>query len=157
MFISFPLLAALLAMVIAQFIKIPLHFMATREWKPGLMFSTGGMPSSHTATVMALTTSIGLLEGFHSNQFAISLVLAVIVMHDATGVRRHAGHHAQILNQMVNDFNIIVDVIKHPNFKKYETREKLKELLGHQPAEVFFGALLGIVVGLLMYGFYPHI
>jgi uncharacterized protein len=155
LFFSYPVLAALLGVFLAQFMKIPLHYIAANEWKFSLMFSTGGMPSSHTATVVALTTAMGLSEGFSSNEFAICLVLAVIVMHDATGVRRHAGYHAELLNQLSTDFRNLLAVLKHPKLKSYETREKLKELLGHKPAEVFFGALLGIVIALLLYEFYP--
>jgi uncharacterized protein len=155
MFISFPILAGLLGVLIAQFIKIPLHYAATKEMKFSLMFSTGGMPSSHTATVVALATAILLSEGFHSNDFAISLILAIIVMHDAIGVRRHAGYHAELLNKLSTDFMNLLQVIKHPSLKSYETRKKLKELLGHQPAEVFFGALLGIIISLLLYQVYP--
>ncbi|MBB6455395.1 hypothetical protein HNQ94_003895 [Salirhabdus euzebyi] len=154
MIISYPIAAAFLGTFLAQFIKIPIHYMATKEWKFSLMFSTGGMPSSHTATVVSLAMAIGLSEGYLSNHFAISLVLAVIVMHDATGVRRHAGHQAELLNQLTNDFTNLLEVIRHPNLKRYETRKKLKELLGHKPAEVFFGAILGIVVALLLFGIY---
>lgn len=157
MFLSYPILAALLGMLIAQFIKIPLHFITTKEWNWKLMFSTGGMPSSHTATIISLTTAIAILEGIASNQFAICVVLAAIVMHDATGVRRHAGYHAEVLNQLLLDFNELIETVmaSNSNIKKTETREKLKELLGHQPIEVFFGALLGIVVGIITYQVYP--
>ncbi len=155
MFLSYPLLAALLGMLIAQFVKIPIHLLTTGELKWNLMFSTGGMPSSHTATIISLTTAIGLTSGVQSNEFAIAVVMSVIVMHDAMGVRRHAGYHAEILNKLLVDFNVLVESLKNPNIKKTESREKLKELLGHQPAEVFFGAITGILVGVLTYQFYP--
>jgi uncharacterized protein len=155
MFLSYPILAALLGMLIAQFVKIPIHFLTSGEINWKLMFSTGGMPSSHTSTIISLTTAIGLTSGFYSNEFAICVVVAAIVMHDATGVRRHAGYHAEILNKLLVDFNRLIETIKDPNLKKTESREKLKELLGHQPAEVFFGAITGIIVGVLTYHFYP--
>ncbi|WP_342431434.1 divergent PAP2 family protein [Neobacillus sp. FSL H8-0543] len=155
MFLSAPILAALLGMLIAQFVKIPIHFIVSRELKWNLMFSTGGMPSSHTAMIISLTTVIGLMSGFHSNQFAICAVVSMIVMHDAMGVRRHAGYHAEILNTLLADFNRLIDTLKDPNLKKRESREKLKELLGHQPTEVFFGALTGIGIGIITYIFYP--
>jgi acid phosphatase family membrane protein YuiD len=155
MFLSYPILAALLGMLIAQFVKIPIHFLTSGEINWKLMFSTGGMPSSHTSTIISLTTAIGLTSGFYSNEFAICVVVAAIVMHDATGVRRHAGYHAEILNKLLVDFNRLIETIKDPNLKKTESREKLKELLGHQPAEVFFGAITGIIVGILTYYFYP--
>lgn len=149
MFLSFPILAALLGMLIAQFIKIPIHFVTTRKIKWSLMVSTGGMPSSHTATIISLTTAIGLTSGVYSNEFAICVVVSAIVMHDATGVRRHAGYHAEVLNKLLVNFNNLVETLKDPNVKKTESREKLKELLGHQPTEVFFGAITGIIVGYL--------
>ncbi|NRD77893.1 divergent PAP2 family protein [Bacillus sp. BRMEA1] len=155
MFLSFPILAALLAMLIAQFVKIPIHFLTTRELKWNLMFSTGGMPSSHTATIISLTTAIGLTSGVFSDDFAICIVVSAIVMHDATGVRRHAGYHAEVLNKLIINFNNLVETLKDPNVKKTESRAKLKELLGHQPTEVFFGAITGIIVGYLTYLFYP--
>jgi acid phosphatase family membrane protein YuiD len=154
MVISYPITAALLGMFIAQIIKIPIHFLSTKEWNWKLMFSTGGMPSSHTSTIISLTTAIGIMEGISSNQFAICLIFAIIVMHDATGVRRHAGYHAEVLNKLLIDFNRLIEIVKDSNFKRTETREHLKELLGHQPIEVFFGALLGIAVGFITRQFY---
>lgn len=155
MFLSYPILAALLGMLIAQFVKIPIHYIISRELKWNLMFSTGGMPSSHTATIISLTTAIGFTSGIQSNEFAICVVVSMIVMHDATGVRRHAGYHAEVLNTLLANFNLLIETLKDPNLKKTESREKLKELLGHQPAEVFFGAITGIIVGGLTYQFYP--
>lgn len=155
MFLSYPIVASLLGMLIAQFVKIPIHFLTSRELKWKLMFSTGGMPSSHTSTIVSLTTAIGLTSGFFSNEFAICVVVSMIVMHDATGVRRHAGYHAEVLNKLLVDFNRLIETLKDPNLKKTESREKLKELLGHQPTEVFFGAITGIIIGILTFYFYP--
>ena len=150
--ISAPILAAFLGVTIAQFLKIPIHLILRREFHPGLFFSTGGMPSSHTATVAALATTVGLTEGINSTYFAISLVLATIVMHDATGVRRHAGKQAAVLNELLIDFNLLMETV-NPNLGKMEKQQKLKELLGHKPIEVFFGAILGIVIGYLVFVF----
>lgn len=97
---------------------------------------TGGMPSSHSAVVTSLMTAIGLSEGFSSPMFAISFVFSFIVMYDAAGVRRAAGKQASILNQLINSKQVKVD-----------TNEKLKELLGHTPIQVFVGAIYGIIVG----------
>ncbi len=155
MFLSCPILAAFLGMFLAQFVKVPIHFFASKELKWNLLFSTGGMPSSHTAMIVSLTTVIGLMTGFQSNEFAICVVVAAIVMHDAMGVRRHAGYHAEILNTLLADFNRLIETLKDPNLKKPESREKLKELLGHQPTEVFFGAVTGIIVGVITYYLYP--
>lgn len=96
---------------------------------------TGGMPSSHSAVVTSLMTSIGIAEGFNSTIFAVSFVFSLIVMYDAAGVRRAAGKQARILNQLINSKQVKVD-----------TNEKLKELLGHTPVQVFVGAIYGIVV-----------
>lgn len=155
MFLSYPILAALLGMLIAQFVKIPIHYFASGELRWNLMFSTGGMPSSHTATIISLTTAIGLTSGLQSNEFAICVIVSIIVMHDATGVRRHAGYHAEALNTLLADFNLLIDTLKNPTLKKTESKEKLKEMLGHQPAEVFFGLITGIIVGILTYQVYP--
>jgi uncharacterized protein len=151
---NFPLWSALAAIIFAQVVKIPIAFMATRKLQWELIFSTGGMPSSHSAAVTALTTAIGLSEGFGSPYFAISAIFAVIVMFDATGVRRHAGEQATVLNKLVADFNRFVTEAKMwPEQAKKEKEKKLKELLGHQPIEVFFGALTGIAISCLIYFF----
>ncbi|MBS4214810.1 MULTISPECIES: divergent PAP2 family protein [Neobacillus] len=155
MFLSYPILASLLGMLIAQFVKIPIHFLTSRELKWKLMFSTGGMPSSHTATIIALTTAVGITSGIYSNDFAIALMVSLIVMYDATGVRRHAGYHAEVLNKLLVDFNRLIVALKDPNLEKTEYRAKLKELLGHKPAEVFFGVITGILVAVLTFYFYP--
>ncbi|MDY0408775.1 divergent PAP2 family protein [Virgibacillus soli] len=153
--LNFPLWAALCAIVFAQTIKIPIHYAMSREFKPELAFSTGGMPSSHSAAVTALTTGIGILEGFQSSVFALACIFSVITMFDASGVRRHAGEHAVILNQMMKDLQFIINGAKDwQNKEVYKRREELKELLGHQPIEVFTGGILGIFTALLIYQFY---
>jgi acid phosphatase family membrane protein YuiD len=113
------------------------------------MFSTGGMPSSHSAAVSALATSIGIQDGFSSNTFAISAILGVIVMFDAAGVRRHAGMQAVVLNRLVDDFHKLLEDMK--SRPRDEKAKKLKELLGHQPIEVFMGGTLGIIVAFTVY------
>ena len=152
---NFPLWAALFAIVIAQFIKIPLHFFATRTWQWALMFSTGGMPSSHSSAVTALSTAVGLREGFGSNMFAISAILGIIVMFDAAGVRRHAGLQAVVRYKLVDEFNHLLEGMKtfrvRPNQEK---AKKLKELLGHQPIEVLVGGWLGIMVAIVMHPYF---
>ncbi len=104
------------------------------------LIGAGGMPSSHSAIVSSLTTTIAMDYGFASPLFAISLILSLIVMYDAAGVRRAAGKQARILNQMINSKDM-------PNSVK---QEKLIELLGHTPFEVFIGSLVGIVYALLL-------
>ncbi|WP_226035873.1 divergent PAP2 family protein [Aquibacillus saliphilus] len=152
LFLNFPLWAALLAIVFAQVIKIPIQYIATRKFKPGLAFSTGGMPSSHSAAVAAVTTGIGIEHGVSSGLFAVSCVISIIIMFDATGVRRQAGEQAVVLNMLVKDFNYFIEEAKVWSKKKeYEKRAELKELLGHQPIEVFFGGITGIVLAFILY------
>jgi uncharacterized protein len=155
LFSNYPLIAALSAIIFAQVIKIPIRFIATREFVPGLAFSTGGMPSSHSAAVTSLSTSIGIMEGFSSTLFAVSAIFSVITMFDASGVRRHAGEHATLLNQLVKDFQVLIDGAKNwENKRDYEKKADLKELLGHKPIEVFFGAITGILVALILFQMY---
>lgn len=97
----------------------------------------GGMPSSHTALVVATAASSGFTAGFDSPMFAIAFVLAGIVMYDAAGVRRHAGRHARALNRLIFKMNT-----EHP-LKKL----RLKEQIGHSPLEVLVGAVQGVIVG----------
>ncbi len=147
-----PLMIALFAVIFAQIIKVPIQFIATRKIDFSLIFSTGGMPSSHSAAVSALTTAIAIEHGLNSPYFAISCVLSVIVMYDATGVRRHAGEHATVLNQLVKDFQRFIEEAKHwPKKGELERQKELKELLGHQPIEVFFGALTGVLLAIIYY------
>lgn len=153
--LNFPLVAALSAIVIAQVIKVPIRFIFTREFTPGLVFGTGSMPSSHSAAVSALTTAIGITEGVSSIPFAIAFVFSVITMFDALGIRREAGEHAIILNQLVKDFQYFIDEASHWRKKEeYEKIAELKTLLGHKPIEVFVGALTGIAIAFIMFPFY---
>ncbi|MYL33762.1 divergent PAP2 family protein [Pontibacillus yanchengensis] len=154
LFSNFPLWAALTAIVFAQIVKIPIQFIASRHFNPGLAFSTGGMPSSHSAAVTALATAVGLQEGLNSNMFAIACVLAIIVMFDATGVRRQAGEQAILLNKLAKDFTHMVEEARVWSKKaEYEKREELKELLGHQPIEVFFGGVTGVLISIILFTF----
>jgi acid phosphatase family membrane protein YuiD len=134
------LVAAFTTWALAQIIKVPLEYLLHREWDWGLLLSTGGMPSSHSALVVGACVSIGLVEGFRSPLFAIAGVLAMIVIYDAMGVRRHAGDHARVLNLMIEEL-----FTGHPLAEK-----ELKEVLGHTPREVIGGIALGIVVPYLI-------
>ncbi|GGB36715.1 divergent PAP2 family protein [Virgibacillus dakarensis] len=154
-FMNFPLWAALIAIVFSQVIKIPINLIVTKTFKPGLAFSNGGMPSSHSAAVAALTTSIGIVEGISSTMFAVSCVFSIIVMFDASGVRKQAGEQAILLNQLRKDLLYLIEGAKDWGKKaEYEKRQELKELLGHEPIEVFFGGLTGICLALLLYMLY---
>ncbi|MFD1778790.1 divergent PAP2 family protein [Fredinandcohnia salidurans] len=152
LFTNFPLWAALAAIGFAQFVKVPLHFFVTKKVDWSLVTSTGGMPSSHSAAVTALTTGIALEQGVDSPFFAIATVFAVIVMFDASGVRRHAGEQATVLNQLVADFQKFAEDAKlWPKLDEDSKRKELKELLGHKPIEVFFGGLTGVLLTLLLH------
>lgn len=130
------LISCMVAWFIAQTLKILLSLYKDKKLDLTRFVGAGGMPSSHTAFVMSLATSVGKINGWDSPSFAISIVLAFIVMYDAAGVRRAAGKQAKILNIIIND------LAQH----KPLGEEKLKELLGHTPVEVLAGALLGIII-----------
>lgn len=151
-FYNFPLWAALIAIFFAQFVKVPISLIATKKVDWSLLTSTGGMPSSHSGAVTALATAIALEEGLDSPLFAISVIFGIIVMFDATGIRYHAGEQATVLNWLVGEFqNFVKEAKSLPKKVDYERRKELKELLGHKPIEVFFGALSGILLTLLLY------
>lgn len=138
------LIAALLGWGIAQIIKVPLEYLQTKRWNWALFFSAGGMPSSHSALVTGLGLAIGLYEGFDSVLFAIAVVIGMVVIYDATGIRFQAGKQAEIINTMINDL-----AAGHPL-----REEQLKEVLGHTPLEVLGGVLLGLVSGFLVWIFW---
>ncbi|NSL51695.1 divergent PAP2 family protein [Calidifontibacillus erzurumensis] len=153
-FYNFPLWASIISIFFAQFIKVPISLIATKKIDWSLLTSTGGMPSSHSGAVTALATAIALEEGLQSPLFAISVVFGLIVMFDATGIRYHAGEQATVLNWLVAEFQQFISEAKSlPKKEQFERRKELKELLGHKPIEVFFGALTGIVLTLLLYYF----
>ncbi|XP_030459625.1 uncharacterized protein LOC115680014 isoform X3 [Syzygium oleosum] len=138
---NLPLISAFLAFALAQFLKLFTTWFKERRWDSKRMLGSGGMPSSHSATVTALAVAIGLQEGTGGSAFAIAVVLALVVMYDASGVRRHAGRQAELLNQIVCEFPP-----EHP----LSSVRPLRELLGHTPLQVVAGAILGCVVGYLM-------
>ncbi|MEC1291575.1 divergent PAP2 family protein [Bacillus mojavensis] len=155
LFMNFPLLSSLAAIIFAQVIKVPIQFIVSRKLDWSLVTSTGGMPSSHSAAVTALSTGVALEHGLGSSLFAVSAIFAVITMFDATGVRRHAGEQATVINKLVIDFNRFVNEAKDfPKAEEKEKQKKLKELLGHQPIEVFFGGLTGILLTLTLAYFF---
>ena len=97
------------------------------------------MPSSHYAVTMFLAVMVGKAEGFSSPVFAISLILAIVVMYDAAGIRRAAGKQAHLLNKIVNT----------PGLTNVEVQERLVEVLGHTPVQVLVGAIIGVIVGII--------
>nr|CAB3479838.1 unnamed protein product [Digitaria exilis] len=136
-FSNCPLVSAVLAFAIAQSIKVFTTWYKENRWDAKQLIGSGGMPSSHSATVTALAVAIGMQEGFASSLFATAAVFASVVMYDAFGVRLHAGKQAEVLNQIVYELPS-----EHP---LAETRP-LRELLGHTPPQVFAGGVLGFVV-----------
>ena len=137
------ILVAFSAIFVTQIIKCVLHLIVKRNLDLRLFTTTGGMPSSHSAGVVSLSTAVGLISGFNSIEFAIAIGYAFIVMYDAAGVRRAAGKQAACLNR------IIMDIYKQD---LQEAGGKLKELLGHTPMQVFVGAIFGI-----LYAYYIHV
>jgi hypothetical protein len=134
------LLAPLVAWAIAQAAKVILTSVRQRRLNLRVLAETGGMPSSHAAIVMGMTTAVGKYAGVSSAAFAIALIFSFVVMYDAAGLRRAAGRQAAILNRLVED-------LVHMRGMQ---EQKLRELLGHTPVEVVVGALLGIGVGLIL-------
>jgi acid phosphatase family membrane protein YuiD len=128
--------------LIAQVMKVVEDSLRHRRLDLRRLATSGGMPSSHTALVLSLTTVIGSKRGLNSPEFAISAIFSVVVMYDATGVRRAAGHQARVLNRMIDD------LFHREGIKE----ERLRELIGHTPVEVIAGGLLGILVALVMLG-----
>lgn len=152
LFQNTPLWTALFAIFFAQFVKIPIHFLVSKKVDFALFTSTGGMPSSHSAAVTALTTAVAFEEGLDSTMFGISAIFAVIVMFDATGVRFQAGQQAIIINQLRADLHHFLEQTKDWQKKKEEEKiEELKTLLGHKPIEVFMGALTGVAISVILY------
>ncbi len=129
------LISSVLAWALAQILKTLINFLTTKEFNPERLFGSGGMPSSHSATVCSLVTAVGLRYGMAGYEFAMAAVFAIIVMYDAMNVRHEAGKHAKWIN-------IITTTLK-PDIP-FES--KFKEYLGHTPLQVFMGALLGIAV-----------
>ncbi len=136
------LLTALIATSAAQILKVLLVVVTERRLALGRFLETGGMPSSHTAAVTALATSLGLRFGWGSPQFAIAAVFGSIVMYDATGIRRAAGVQAELINDLVQELAHLFDEGFQP--------QALKTLLGHTYPQVLVGALVGITTALLV-------
>ena len=139
---NYYLISAMSAWLLAQFLKIFTGFFKEQKFSfKTLFFGTGGMPSSHTATVAALCTACAIGEGFDSAIFAISVVLAIIVMIDATGVRRETGKQSRALN-------IIIEELFKSDDKNFDTH--FKELIGHTPLQVVFGFITGMATAIAL-------
>jgi hypothetical protein len=126
---------------VAQTVKVVLGVVQEKRFNFKWFIGTGGMPSSHTAGVTALTAGVGLYEGLYTSLFAVTLMFAIIVICDAQGVRRSTGRQAEILNTIMDDIY----------FKKKIQEEKLIELVGHTPFQVIIGLVLGLGTAFLIY------
>jgi acid phosphatase family membrane protein YuiD len=138
------LIAGAIAWSIAQIIKVPLNYLASGQWNWSLLLRVGGMPSSHAALVSAIAHAIGLFVGFDTAIYALAVAIAIIVIYDATGIRRQAGKHAEVINAMIRDL-----ARGHPL-----PEEQLREVLGHTPMEAFGGMLLGLIVAQVAWFFW---
>ena len=122
-----------------QTFKVLWELATTKKFNFKRIIGAGGMPSSHTAIVVSITTMVGRSQGINSVIFAVSLIFSLVVMYDACGVRRQAGKQARILNDIVNT----------PGLSTVQVREKLVEALGHTPLQVIVGAIVGFTAGML--------
>ncbi|MCB6982017.1 divergent PAP2 family protein [Peptostreptococcus anaerobius] len=127
---------SIFACFMAQFLKV---FSGEKKFDLTRIITSGGMPSSHSSFVTCLSTMLGVKYGFNSDMFAIAAVFSFIIMYDASGVRQAVGKQATIINKLVEDWHN----------KKAIEQKKLKELIGHTQKQVFFGAMLGIALGLI--------
>ncbi|MCI8659824.1 MAG: divergent PAP2 family protein [Lachnospiraceae bacterium] len=137
------LICAVAGWTVAQVLKTLIDFSLNKSFTPERLVGSGGMPSSHSATVCALTTSAGLSYGVESFEFAICFILASVVMYDAIGVRQETGKQAKLLNLIMEQDFFHLD---NEQFQK-----KLKEFVGHTPLQVFAGAVLGILIAFLVH------
>ena len=139
------LISAMIGWLIAGLLKVLIYKITHKKWKWRLVFSTGGMPSSHSAFVSAIALAVGLFSGFNTPAFAVAFALSAIVISDAVGVRRQAGFHAERINLILNE------VLK----RKQISESQLKEVLGHTPFEVASGVMVGITTVFLIWLIWP--
>ena len=135
-------ISAILGWFVAQVLKTLIHMIINKKFVAERMVGSGGMPSSHSSPVCALATAAGMKYGGGSYEFAIAVMLAIIVMYDAMGVRRETGKQGRVLNEMLEIFTNMGNQIS--------AEEKLKEFVGHTPLQVLMGAILGIIIALLV-------
>lgn len=129
-------LSSVIAWGLAQVLKVPMEYFRSKKINWTLLLSSGGMPSSHSALMVGATYGAGLFIGFDSPVFAVVFSITMIVIYDATGVRRQAGLHAEKINMLIGEF-----ISGH-----FEAEKKLREVLGHTPLEAVGGVLLGLIV-----------
>lgn len=158
LFNNYPLVAAMASIFISQVTKIPVAYFLKRPVTITLMFSTGGMPSSHSAGVTALITAILIEHGWDSPFTAISLTFGILVMFDSMGVRRQSGEHGIIINEMIREIQLLAKPLtdKDADIKEDIENNSMQstQFLGHKPIEVLFGMIYGILLALLIYGLF---
>ena len=137
------LITGIIAWAVSQVLKVIVELVVHRSFSFDRLFGDGGIPSSHSATVTSVAIMVGVTCGWASPEFAIAFFLAIIVMHDAMGVRLETGKQAKVINQMLEMFQSL-------DSSELTPEEKLKELVGHTPIQVFSGFILGIIIALLM-------
>ena len=138
------LIVGVVSWFLAQVFKCISNLILTKKFSIERLFGDGGMPSGHSATVVSVAVATGLYQGFDSAVFAVAMIVAIVVMHDAMNVRYQAGKQAELLNVMADMFEKITGA-DLPN------EEKLKELLGHTPLQVAAGCVLGVATAVIMY------
>lgn len=143
---EYVIVSTFLSLAIAQVLKVFTDSFVHKRLRLEKIKESGGMPSSHSAITTALATSLFLKNGVQSDSFVIALVIALIVMYDATGVRRETGRQSEIINKML-ETNIF-------EFLAEDTDKKLREFIGHTPFQVFIGAILGVVTSIILYNIY---
>lgn len=141
------IITALSAIGLAQGLKIITHKKLTGKWDLKQAFTTGGMPSSHSAGVAALASYVAANKGTRHTETAIAVVFGAIVMYDAQGIRRHTGEIAQLVNDLED--KVVTLSGNFPSSEFVEREKELNELLGHQPVEVAAGAIFGTLFGIL--------
>lgn len=139
------LIACVVGWLVSSVLKIPTYYYVHRKLNLRQAFGTGGMPSSHSATMTATTLAIGLFSGFDHPAFALAVAISMIVIYDAAGVRREAGYHAVIINRMIDEY------VKVP----LVNQRKLKEMIGHTPLEVVGGIMSGLASTLILWLVWP--
>lgn len=135
------LIAVMVAWLLAQILKIPTEYLRSRRWLWAMFFAAGGMPSSHTALMVAGTLAVGLYHGFDNPVFALAVAITMIIAHDAAGVRRQAGIHAERIN-------LLFEELLHGHMWN---EDELKEVIGHTPLEVIGGIILGLLVAIVQW------
>ena len=138
------LIAGLVAWCVSQTLKSLIYLIMNKEFKLERLFGDGGIPSSHSATVTAVATMTGFVAGWNSPLFALAFFFAVIVMHDARGVRLETGKQAKVINDLTEMIETLVGQDLTPE-------DKLKELVGHTPVQVFSGMILGVIIATILY------